>query len=50
MVAWSKNQENLGVSEHLECLAPCILRFKTQFTAGRAVHLGLLGSAVLSGL
>jgi len=50
MVAWSKNQENLGVAEHLECPGPCILRFKTQFTAGRAVHLGLPGGAVLNGL
>jgi len=38
------------VAEHLECPSPCILRFKTQFTAGRAVRVGLLGSAVLRGL
>ncbi len=38
------------MSEHLECPGPSILRFKTQFTAGRAVHVGLLDSAVLTGL
>jgi len=50
MVAWSKNQENFGVSEHFECPSPCILRFKTKFTAGRAVRAGLRGSVALRGL
>ena len=47
--AWVKSASAL-TAEHLECPARAFYGFKTQFTAGRAVHVGLLGSAALKGL
>ena len=39
-----------GCPSTLSARARAFYEFKTQFTAGRAVHVGVLGSAVLNGL